>query len=103
MIDFIVDNYYLIIIIAAFLIFALIGFIVDTIKNKNREETIQNDDTSTSSDIINNQEQPINIPVEEPQTNKTAPTEKSVNEPSIENVENPNITIPEVEEEKDNK
>ena len=38
MMDFIVNNYLLIIIIAGFLIFALIGFIVDSSKNKKAKE-----------------------------------------------------------------
>lgn len=36
--EFITNNYLIIIIIAAFLMFALIGFIVDTEKNKKRKE-----------------------------------------------------------------
>lgn len=36
--DFIVKNYILIIIIAAFLIFALIGYLVDSAKNKGKKE-----------------------------------------------------------------
>ena len=39
MIDFIVKNYIIIVVIAAFLIFALIGFAVDSAKNKNNKET----------------------------------------------------------------
>lgn len=38
MVDFIVNNYILIMIIAAFLIFALIGFAVDLTKNKKDKE-----------------------------------------------------------------
>lgn len=41
MVDFVVDNYLLIIIITVFLIFALIGYIIDSSKNKkNKEEGI---------------------------------------------------------------
>ena len=36
--DFIVNNYLVIIIIAAFLIFALIGYAVDSTKNKKNKE-----------------------------------------------------------------
>ena len=37
--DFIVNNYLLIVIIGAFLIFALIGFAVDTTKNRKNKES----------------------------------------------------------------
>lgn len=40
MMEFITDNYIIIIIVAGFLIFALIGFIVDTTKNKKLKETV---------------------------------------------------------------
>ncbi len=36
--DFIVKNYVIIVIIAAFLIFALIGYVVDSAKNKKNKE-----------------------------------------------------------------
>ncbi len=39
--DFIVKNYIIILIIAAFLIFALIGYVIDSTKNKkNKEEEL---------------------------------------------------------------
>lgn len=38
MVDFIVKNYLIIVIAGAFLIFALIGFAVDTAKNKSKKE-----------------------------------------------------------------
>ncbi len=52
--DFIVNNYVIIIIIASFLIFALIGFAVDTAKNKNNKKEGEllnkpNDDADTSA------------------------------------------------------
>ena len=39
MLDFVVDNYLMIIIITMFLIFALIGYAVDSIKNKKNYQT----------------------------------------------------------------
>ncbi len=39
--DFIVKNYIIILIVAAFLIFALIGYVIDSTKNKkNKEEEL---------------------------------------------------------------
>lgn len=60
--DFIVNNYVIILIIAAFLIFALIGYAVDSTKNKkNKEEgllTKPNDEV----DINMIREEPVNEP-----------------------------------------
>ncbi len=63
--DFIVNNYVIIIIIASFLVFALIGFAVDTAKNKNskKEEELlnkPNDDVDTS--VIDQEVAEDNIP-----------------------------------------
>lgn len=41
MIDFIVNNYYLILVICILLIFALIGYITDTLKRRKYEENAQ--------------------------------------------------------------
>ena len=53
MIDFIVNNYLIIMIITAFLVFALIGFAVDTTKNrKNKESDILTTPNEQSADNI---------------------------------------------------
>jgi len=53
MVDFIVNNYLIIMIIAAFLIFALIGFAIDTTKNKkNKESEILTEVNEESADGI---------------------------------------------------
>lgn len=50
--DFIVKNYVIIIIIVAFIIFALIGYVVDSMKNKDNKEkellTRPNDDVDVN-------------------------------------------------------
>lgn len=58
MTDFIVNNYIIIIVIAAFLIFALIGYAVDSTKNKKDKE----------SDLLTkpNDEVDVNMIVEDP-------------------------------------
>lgn len=38
--EFIVDHYLLIMIVAAFLIFALLGYIIDTTRNKKKGDTV---------------------------------------------------------------
>ena len=43
MLDFVVNNYIIILVVGVFLIFALIGFAVDTTKNrKNKESELLN-------------------------------------------------------------
>ena len=83
MLDFIVKNYIIIVIVGAFLIFALIGFAVDTAKNKSKKEAEilnQPNDNNEEGTIVN--EVATNEVVEEPQK-----------EESIDN----NIEIPEAE------
>ena len=66
MLDFVVKNYLIIVIVGAFLIFALIGFAVDSVKNKNNKEsellTESNEDADTtvleeSVNQVSNEEQ----------------------------------------------
>ncbi|MDD2409367.1 MAG: hypothetical protein PHD03_01445 [Bacilli bacterium] len=38
--EFIVDHYLLIMIVAAFLVFALLGYIIDTTRNKKKDDTV---------------------------------------------------------------
>lgn len=94
MMDFIVDNYYIIIVVAAFLIFALIGYIVDTLKNKNKVETTETENDNIETDII---EEKIGDEETEEKTND------NVNITVPESTENQEIIIPEVENEEDNK
>ena len=76
MVDFIANNYLIILLITVFLIFALIGYLIDSSKNKkNKEEGIltEKDDItieeiiSTNENIVNNdtsleKEDEISIP-----------------------------------------
>ena len=85
--DFIVKNYIIIIIVAAFLIFALIGFAVDNMKNRRNKEdkellTRPNDDV----DINLIREEPI---VEEPKEDNI--TESVIEPPLIEEENNENM------------
>lgn len=50
--EYIVENYLLIMIISAFLIFALIGYIVDTMKNKNAKNTIEGSASDETLEMI---------------------------------------------------
>lgn len=101
MTDFIVNNYVLIIAIAAFLIFALIGFAIDTTKNKkNKEDEIlteyedvvieeaENNLDGPSGDVADLE---IKEPEEEP---KEEETKTDLEEPTKED----KFTIPEVED-----
>lgn len=61
MLDFVNNNYVIIIVIAAFLFFAIIGYVVDTAKNKKNNEndllTQPNDDANINAintNIMNN-------------------------------------------------
>lgn len=79
MIDFIVKNYVLIIVIAAFLIFALIGYAVDSTKNKKNKEsdllTKPNDDSEVDVNMIKEEpsytEDVTSAPVMEEQPNNS--------------------------------
>lgn len=101
MTDFIVNNYVLIIAIAAFLIFALIGFAIDTTKNKkNKEDEILTEhEDVVIEEAESNLEGPsgdvadleIKEPEEEP---KEEETKTDLEEPTKED----EFTIPEVED-----
>lgn len=70
--DFIVNNYTIIIIVAAFLLFALIGFLVDQSKNsKSKESKIL---TETNEDDKETKPEPIAVP--EPETKENEPENK---------------------------
>ncbi len=102
MTDFIVNNYILIISIAAFLIFALIGFAVDSTKNrKNKEDEIL---TEHEEVVIENEEnlesnnmmEPIN-----PEDNAAISEEENNIQEDVALVQNEEeFTIPEVEDNK---
>lgn len=81
--DFIVNNYTIIIIVAAFLLFALIGFLVDQSKNsKSKEAKIL-----TETEEENKETKPEPIVVPEPESKENKPENKE-----------PVIEIPEVDD-----
>ena len=58
--EFIAKNYFLIIIIAAFLLFALIGYMVDTDKKRKKGESNESSDRQENVKEKINQESPQN-------------------------------------------
>ncbi|MDD2505105.1 MAG: hypothetical protein PHF21_02395 [Bacilli bacterium] len=97
MLEFIINNYLIIMIISLFLIFALIGYIIDSFRIQKREE---------SKEVILNEE----VPASEEEleiTNALEPSEEIIQKEEVissipeENKQEP--VIPEVEEIKDNK
>lgn len=58
--EFIAKNYFLIIIIAAFLLFALIGYMVDTDKKRKKSESNESSDRQENVKEKINQESPQN-------------------------------------------
>lgn len=101
MLEFIKDHYLIIMIVLLFLIFALIGYIIDSIKNKKRNNQIQEADVEITEEIgepevalENNEEGPQ---VEEP-------TEEETVEDIKEKIPEVEETEPEIaeEENKDN-
>ena len=58
--EFIAKNYFLIIIIAAFLLFALIGYMVDTDKKRKKSESNESSDRQENVKEEMNQESPKN-------------------------------------------
>lgn len=58
--EFIAKNYFLIIIIAAFLLFALIGYMVDTDKKRKKVESNESSDRQENVKEEINQESPQN-------------------------------------------
>lgn len=58
--EFIAKNYFLIIIIAAFLLFALIGYMVDTDKKRKKGENNESSDRQENVKEEINQESPQN-------------------------------------------
>lgn len=61
MLEFIVNNYYVILIVCILLIFAIIGYIVDTLKSRKYEETNENDTYVPEEEVfIQKFEEPIN-------------------------------------------
>lgn len=76
--DFIVNNYTIIIIVAAFLLFALIGFLVDQSKNsKSKESKIL---TEADDENKENQPEPIAVPAPETLESETQPVEQPASE-----------------------
>lgn len=59
MLDFIIDNYYIILIICVLLIFGIIGYIVDTLKNK-QSKNVNELDTYIPEEEVFIQETPEN-------------------------------------------
>lgn len=61
MLDFIVNNYYVILIVCILLIFAIIGYIVDTLKSRKYEETNASDTYVPEEEVfIQKFEEPTN-------------------------------------------
>ena len=58
--EFIAKNYFLIIIIAAFLLFALIGYMVDTDKKRKKSESNESSDRQENVKEEINQDSPQN-------------------------------------------
>ena len=88
--DFIVNNYTIIIIIAAFLLFALIGFLVDQSKNsKSKEAKIL-----TETEEENKETKPEPIAVPEPENKEIKHENKEIKHENKE----PVIEIPEVDD-----
>lgn len=72
--DFIIENYLIFVIIGAFIIFALIGYIIDTIRKNNNENNSIN--IPTEVNIIGQE----NTPIEQNNVNNnTNPQIESVN------------------------
>ena len=42
MVEFIVNNYYVILVVCVLFIFAIIGYIIDTLKNRNKDVNVSN-------------------------------------------------------------
>ena len=56
MVDFIVNNYVIIMIVSVFLVFALIGYAVDTTKNKSKKEKeILTEANDVDASVLNEQ------------------------------------------------
>jgi len=66
--EFIVDHYLLIMIVAAFLIFALIGYIIDTARNNNKGNNV-NELKEENTLLTENLVPDIQPEVEEPENN----------------------------------
>lgn len=99
MTDFIVNNYILIISIAAFLIFALIGFAVDSSKNrKNKEDEIL---TEHEEVVIENEENLENNNIVETNLENTIDIqEENNNIQEIQTNSEEEFAIPEIEDNK---
>ncbi len=95
MTDFIVNNYVLIIAIAAFLIFALIGFAIDTTKNKkNKEDEILTEHEDVVIEEAENNLEAPNEDIKDLEIREPLEEDASANESSEE------FKIPEVEDNK---
>lgn len=79
--DFILNNYTIIIIVAAFLLFALIGFLVDQSKNsKDKESKILTETNDENNEI---KPEPIVVPEPETKEEKTENKEQVVEIPEV--------------------
>lgn len=79
MLDFILKNYVIVVIVGAFLIFALIGFAVDTAKNKSKKE----------AEILNQPNENAGEEVAVEQVAEEPKAEEKKEEPANETVEIP--------------
>ncbi len=95
MLDFVVNNYIIILVVGVFLIFALIGFAVDTTKNrKNKESELlnqPNDDVNINNLEASGSEESI-----EEEESTPAPVEE-VSEEDLNSITNEGPDIPEAE------
>ena len=95
MLDFVVNNYIIILVVGVFLIFALIGFAVDTTKNrKNKESELlnqPNDDVNINNLEASGSEESI-----EEEESTPAPVEE-VSEEDLNSITNDGPDIPEAE------
>ena len=52
MLDFIIKNYYVILVVCILLIFAIIGYIIDSLKNRNFQDNNTNDEYVPAEEIF---------------------------------------------------
>ena len=71
MIEFITDHYLIIMGVAVFLVFALIGFLIDSLRNKNKENNVVENHEVASDvyeiSVAEENENPVFDEVEEPE------------------------------------
>lgn len=95
MLEFIIDHYLIIMVVAAFFIFALIGYIVDNLRNKKREAKVEE-----ILEVRDETPEEISQPILE----ESLEPEEEILEDNLEEEQEEIVDmIPEVEEIQDNK